>query len=151
MSPAKIGSFPTSAMFDYFQPKRFETFHGKSVYSYLGIKFFKRHLLLTDLILFRARGKSQLDLSSREMEAELERLAWQTRRDETIHVACMIVIAAVALAKGHALSPAQWAGLFAINLYANLYPIFLQRHNRMRLIKLLARLKRAISPRQRKP
>ncbi|WP_141100617.1 glycosyl-4,4'-diaponeurosporenoate acyltransferase CrtO family protein [Roseateles aquatilis] len=127
-------------LFDYFKPKSFETVNGRSVYRYLGIDFFKKHLLLTDLILFRARGKPQFDLNAGGRQKELERLEWQTRRDESIHLAFMGVVAAIALAKGDDLSAGQWIGIFLINLYANVYPIFLQRHNRIRLLKLLAPL-----------
>lgn len=130
-------------MFDYFKPKSFETVNGKSIYRYLGINFFKKHLLLTDLILFRARGKSQLDLNASGRESELERLEWQTRRDESTHIAFMCIIVAIAVAKGDALSPGRWIGIFFINLYANVYPILLQRHNRIRLLKLLAASKSA--------
>nr|AAL24524.1 orf146EGC120 [uncultured bacterium] len=84
-------------MFDYFKPKSFETVNGKSIYRYLGINFFKKKLLLTDLILFRARGKSQFDSNASRRESELERLEWQTRRDESTHIALCAL-----------LSPLRW-------------------------------------------
>lgn len=124
-------------MLDYFKPKSFETINGKSVYRYLGINFFKKRLLLTDLILFRARGKRQFDLNTNGKRREFERLEWQTRRDESIHIVFMCIIAAIAVVKNDVLSLGQWIGIFLINLYANVYPIFLQRHNRIRLLKLL--------------
>ena len=124
-------------MLDYFKPKSFETINGKSVYRYLGINFFKKRLLLTDLILFRARGKRQFDLNTNGKRREFERLEWQTRRDESIHIVFMCIIAAIAGVKNDVLSLGQWIGIFLINLYANVYPIFLQRHNRIRLLKLL--------------
>lgn len=126
-------------MLDYFKPKRFEMLNGKSIHGRFGVDFFKKHLLVTDLILFRARGKKQFDLKAGGRRKELERLEWQTRRDESIHLICMGVIAAMAWTRGHDLTPAQWIGVFLINLYANVYPILLQRHNRIRILKLLAR------------
>lgn len=125
-------------MLDYFKPKSFETVNGKSIYRHLGVNFFKKHLLLTDLILFRVRGKSQFDWNASGRKNELKRLEWQTRRDELIHIVFMCIIAAIAVEKVDGLSLGQWIGIFLINLYANVYPILLQRHNRIRLLRILA-------------
>lgn len=127
-------------MISYFEPKVFEKFRGRSIYSYIGIKFFKRYLLLTDLVLFGFRKRSQINTKNENLKGEIVRLEWQTRRDEIIHLAFMALIFAILIINGRDMSALQWVAVLAINLYVNIYPIFLQRHNRMRLVKLLSSL-----------
>lgn len=122
----------------YFKPKRFEEFRGKSIYEYLGVTFFIKYLLLTDLIMFRLRKKSHISRKN-GIENELRRLEWQTRRDESIHLVSMLVIAGLVIRHSESISSVQWIFIFLINLYANIYPIFVQRHNRIRLRRLLSR------------
>src|SRR5690606_32140306 len=123
-----------------FEPKSFEKLRGRSIYSYIGIKFFKRYLLLTDLILFSFRNKAQLSTKDKSLKDEIIRLEWQTRRDEIIHLVFMALIVVIFIKSGKDMSILQWVAVLTINLYVNIYPIFLQRHNRMRLVKLLTRL-----------
>ena len=127
-------------MLSYFEPKSFEKLRGRSIYSYIGIKFFKRYLLLTDLILFGFRNKAQLSTKDKNLKDEMIRLEWQTRRDEIIHLVFMTLIVVILIKSGKDMSILQWVAVLAINLYVNIYPIFLQRHNRMRLVKLLTHL-----------
>ncbi len=127
-------------MMSYFEPKSFETCRGRSIYHYFGIKFFKRYLLLTDLILFGFRRKAQLSFRDTSLKDEIIRLEWQTRRDEIIHLIFMALIVVILFKSGKDTSIFQWMAVLAINLYVNIYPIFLQRHNRMRLVALLKRL-----------
>lgn len=77
---------------NYFEPKKFEEFRGKSVYEFLGVRFFKKYLLLTDLAMFKLRGRKQISISNRGLAKELERIEWQTRRDEVIHIVFMGII-----------------------------------------------------------
>lgn len=129
-------------MISYFEPKSFERFRGRSIYSYIGIKFFKRYLLLTDLMLFGFRKKVQLNTKDKNLKDEIIRLEWQTRRNEIIHLVCMALIVAILIKSGKDMSILQWMAVHAINLYVNIYPIFVQRHNRMRLVKLLTMKRR---------
>lgn len=128
----------------YFKPKRFEEFRGKTIYEYLGVTFFIKYLLLTDLIMFRLRKKNHIS-SKNGIANELRRLEWQTRRDEVIHLIFMLAIVALAIKQNESISSVQWVLIFFINLYANIYPIFVQRHNRIRLTKLLCRFSSASS------
>lgn len=127
-------------MFSYFKPKFFERFKGSSIYNYVGVNFFKRNLLLTDLVLFRLRNKNQFNSKKEALNSELQRLRWQTFRDETTHLVFLAVQVLYLLVSSVNLFLWQWIFIFIINLYANVYPIFVQRHNRMRYEKLLTRL-----------
>ena len=126
-------------MISFFKPKKFEKIGNRTIYSYLGVKFFKKYLLLTDLIMFRFRKHKQFSSSRDSLTKELERLSWQTRRDESIHIIFMVVIGIYLVVNHQAISMWQWLFIFLINLYANVYPIFVQRHNRSRYERLLTR------------
>lgn len=124
-------------MLKYFEPKKFERWRGKSVYEFLGVKFFKRYLLLTDLAIFRLRGRKQMEVGQGVLKGELQRIEWETKRNEAIHLLFMLLIGFILVLSFPKLSIEQFLGIFAINLYANIYPIFVQRYNRFRIIRLL--------------
>lgn len=127
-------------MASYFRPKRFEEIRGRSIYTFLGVSFFKKYLLLTDLIFFRLRNKKQMDITNKGLLHELKRLEWQTQRDEATHLVFIVLIAVIVLKNWTNISLAQFITIFLLNLYANVFPIFVQRHNRMRLLRVLTKL-----------
>lgn len=124
-------------MISYFKPKKLEHINGKSIYPAIGVRFFKRYILLTDLLMFRLRKKQQLNMAKNELLNELNRLDWQTRRDETIHIFAMAAIAILVAKNYSAYSFASLTIIFFINLYANIYPIFIQRYNRYRILQIM--------------
>jgi len=121
----------------YFEPSKLEQWRGRSIYEFLGVKFFKKHLLPTELLLFRLRGGKAMQGDQGALKAELKRLEWETRRNEVIHLLAMLLIGCLLISRFAQLSVAQFFGIFAINLYLNVYPIFLQRFNRFRIMRLL--------------
>ncbi|AOS46312.1 hypothetical protein Verru16b_03413 [Lacunisphaera limnophila] len=125
---------------DYFEPSKLEQWRGRSVYEFLGIKFFKRYLLFTELLLLRLRGGKAVQGGRGALYSELKRLEWETRRNEVIHLVAMLLIGCLLTVRMAPLTGTQFAGIFAINLYLNVYPIFLQRYNRFRLLRLLREL-----------
>jgi len=76
------------------------------------------------------------------MKAELERLEWETRRNEVIHVLALLLLTCILLVRSPKLSALDFLLLFAINPYVNVYPIFVQRYNRVRLVRLLGKCTR---------
>jgi hypothetical protein len=76
------------------------------------------------------------------LQAQVTRLERDTRRNETIHVLALLLTGGVLALKFPQLSIEQLFGIFAINLYLNVYPIFLQRYNRFRLIRLMGKCTR---------
>lgn len=123
----------------FFKPKHFETIGTKTIYSYLGINFFRKYLLLTDLVMFRFQKKKQFDSTRVNLAKEVKRLYWQTCRDETIHYIFMAVLALYVLINVSVLTSFQIVFVFFINLYTNIYPIFVQRHNRIRYEQFLTK------------
>ena len=125
-------------MHKYFKPSKLEQWRGRSIYEFLGVRFFKRYLLPTELLLFYLRGKKAAMQGGQEvLKAELKRLEWETRRNEVIHLLALLLTGCFLVFRFPQLSIVQFLVIFAINLYLNIYPIFLQRYNRFRITRLL--------------
>jgi len=91
-------------------------------------------------MMFRWRGKKQL-VNDRSGIAELLRnIEWQTRRDEVIHLVFIFLSVVIIWGKYGSISTTGWILFFIVNIYANVYPIFVQRYNRYRVLKLLTRM-----------
>jgi hypothetical protein len=103
----------------------------------LGVRFFKRYLLPTELLVNRLRGGTAMQGGQDELKVELKRLEWETKRNEVIHLLALLLITCILLVKSPQLSAMQILLIFAINLYVNVYPIFVQRYNRLRIVRLL--------------
>jgi glycosyl-4,4'-diaponeurosporenoate acyltransferase len=126
-------------MRSYFEPNRLELSGERSIYEFLGVRFFKRYLLPTDLLVNRLRGGTAMHGGQDVLKVELKRLEWETKRNEVIHLLALLLITCVLLVKSPQLSAMQVLLIFAINLYVNVYPIFVQRYNRLRIVRLLRR------------
>jgi glycosyl-4,4'-diaponeurosporenoate acyltransferase len=111
----------------------------ESLYEALGVKFFKRYLLPTEHLVRHSLGGKALRGDQVHLRADLERLLWETKRNETIHVLGFILFGVVLLVKSKDISIVEWFVFVAVNLYVNVYPILLQRYNRIRLNRLLKR------------
>jgi len=116
---------------------KLEQWRGRSIYELLGVRFFKKYLLPDQLLLFRLRGKKAMQGGQGLLLAELKRLEWETRRNEVIHLLGLLLTAAFLVIKSPQLSIVQSLAIVAINLYVNVYPIFVQRYNRLRITRLL--------------
>jgi hypothetical protein len=116
-----------------------EQWRGRSIYEFLGVRFFKRYLLPDQLLLFRLRGKKAMHGGRGVLKAELKRLERETRRNEVIHWLVLLLTGCFLVFRFPQLSAVQFLLIFAINLYVNLYPIFVQRYNRFRIVRLLGR------------
>ena len=90
-------------------------------------------------MLFKLQGKKQIAEDRKTLKAELKRLEWETKRNEIIHLIFMLLIAIFMINKYPNLSIGQCVVIFIINLYANIYPILVQRYNRARIIGLRKR------------
>jgi hypothetical protein len=126
-------------MHSYFEPKAIERCRGRSIYEFLGVRFFKKYLLPIDLVIFRLRGRRQVPVDRGKLKLALERLEWETKRNEVIHLLFILAVAGIVVAQFSRMSVTQFLWVFGLNLYANVYPIFVQRYNRSRITKLLRR------------
>jgi glycosyl-4,4'-diaponeurosporenoate acyltransferase len=125
----------------YFEPTKLEQWSGRSIYEFLGVRFFKRYLIPDHLLLFRLRSKKQIQGNHRLLEDELKRLEWETKRNEVIHLLAILFIGYILVVKSPQLSIVQALFICTINLYVNVYPIFVQRYNRFRIMRLLEKRK----------
>jgi glycosyl-4,4'-diaponeurosporenoate acyltransferase len=124
-------------MKNYFRPKKFELYHNQTIYEFFGIKFYKKYLPMTGDIARKWRKIIQIKLNKSERINELYRYERQTRNNELRHIITTIGCIGLIFITDRKLSFLDLGFLTSLNLYINIYPIFLQRHNRIRIIKVL--------------
>lgn len=124
----------------YFRPKAFENRQDGKVYEKLGVRFYKKYVP-TGGNYFKERINFRPITNAASKEKGLEWLLSFTRSAEFVHVllfAFTFVVSVSALFRG------EFRGAFVstlINLIVNIYPIMLQRYNRVKIIKVLANIK----------
>ena len=124
-------------MRSYYAPKKFETYRNRTIYEFVGIKWYKKYLPMTGDIARRWRKVKQIKMGRAERIGELQKYERETRRNELRHVVATIGCVGLVFLTGKRLSGFDIVILTFINLSLNIYPIFLQRHNRIRIIKVL--------------
>ena len=121
----------------YFKPKDFEFYRNKTIYEFVGIKLFKKYLPFTGDIARKWRGLIQIKFNKSERTNELYQYELETRKNEIRHIFGTILCVGLIFITDKKLSCFDICFLTLLNLYVNLYPIFLQRYNRIRIIKVL--------------
>ena len=121
----------------YFKPKRFELFRQKTIYDLIGIKTYKKFLPTTGDLMRRWRKIKQIDLSQSDKVTQLHQYEKQTRTYEWRHIIGAILFVLLTMMLERELTLFDWIFLPLLNLYINIYPIFLQRYNRIRIVKVL--------------
>ena len=127
----------TKEMKKYFKPKKIEFYRNQTIYEFIGIKFYKKYLPMTGDIARKWRNIIQIKLNKAGRINELYRYERQTRNNELRHIIATIGCIALIFIADKKLSWLDLVFLTSLNLYLNIYPIFLQRHNRIRIIKVL--------------
>lgn len=123
----------------YFKPKAIEHFGNKTIYDLLGIRFFKRYLPTTGDVMRQFRKLKQIKPTNSNRLNELYRYEKQTREYEWRHLLGIVLFIALTFLIDRKLTGFDWVILPILNLFINVYPIFLQRYNRIRILKLLKR------------
>ena len=121
----------------YFKPKKIEYFRDKTIYDLIGIKIYKKYLPTTGEIVRQKRKIPQIKISNTGKIDELYEYERKTRNYEWRHVIGAIIFIGLTLMLYRKLTIFDWIFLPILNLYLNFYPIFLQRYNRIRIIKVL--------------
>ena len=121
----------------YFSPKTFEFYRDRTIYDLLGIKIYKKYLPTTGDIVRQKRKITQIKISNTGKINELYKYERKTRNYEWRHVIGAIIFVGLTLMLYRKLTIFDWIFLPILNLYLNFYPIFLQRYNRIRIIKVL--------------
>lgn len=121
----------------YFSPKTFELYRDRTIYDLIGIKIYKKYLPTTGDIVRQKRKITQIKISNTGKINELYKYERKTRNYEWRHVMGAIIFIGLTLMLYRKLTIFDWIFLPILNLYINIYPIFLQRYNRIRIIKVL--------------
>lgn len=121
----------------YFQPKRFEYYGQSSIYTWIGITIFKRFVPTTGDIARRVMGITQLRYRREHLASDLDEIENHTRVVETRHWIGMVLFVAIALVVKSEYSVFDYLFVAALFLVVNVYPILLQRHNRIRILNLM--------------
>ncbi len=121
----------------YFKPKNFEFFRDKPIYELIGIKTYKKYLPTTGDIVRKRKKITQIKISRTDKITELYKYEKKTRNYEWRHIIGAIIFILLTFVLNKKLTVFDWVFLPILNLYVNIYPIFLQRYNRIRIIKVL--------------
>lgn len=121
----------------YFSPKTFEFYRDRTIYDLIGIKIYKKYLPTTGDTVRQKRKITQIKISNTGKINALYKYERKTRNYEWRHVMGAIIFIGLTLMLYRKLTIFDWIFLPILNLYINIYPIFLQRYNRIRIIKVL--------------
>lgn len=121
----------------YLQPKKFESFRGRSIYEFIGIKFYKKYLPTSGDLVRKWENKVQLNSRNSTRSTELLQLEKQTRKFEYRHLIGTLLFIMMVFVINKPLNVTDSMFLISLNLYVNIYPILLQRHNRIRILNAL--------------
>ncbi len=124
-------------MKSYFEPKKFEFFGDKTIYDYIGIRWYKKYLPFTGDIARKWKNLIQINLNKSQRIKELYRYEKMTRNYEIRHIIGIILFLVLVFLSNKKLTLFDIVFLTFLNLCVNIYPIFLQRYNRIRIIKFL--------------
>ncbi|GET33718.1 hypothetical protein PbJCM13498_25810 [Prolixibacter bellariivorans] len=132
-----------SIFIKYFRPKKFEYYRDKTIYDLIGIKIYKKYLPTTGDIVRRKRKIKQINLEDSNRYEELYRYERKTRNYEWRHIigAFLFIAFRFLFDSNLRLTVMDVTFLPAMNLYINIYPIFLQRYNRIRILNILKKSK----------
>ena len=123
----------------YFKPKAFERSREDSIYRWIGIKFFKKYLPTSGDIARKIKGLTQIKHNQADRFSEIRKYEHKTRVFEFRHRLGMIVFILILLIYEKSYSLTDYLFVSILFLILNIYPILLQRHNRIRLLNLLRR------------
>lgn len=121
----------------YFKPKKFELYRNKTIYDLIGIRTYKKYLPTTGDIVRKRKNITQIKFGKTSKVNELYKYEKKTRNYEWRHLAGAVIFIFFTLLLDSRFSIFEWILLSMLNLYINIYPIFLQRFNRIRIIKIL--------------
>ena len=124
-------------MKNYFKPKKFEFYRGKTIYECVGIRLYKKYLPTTGDIARRQKNIVQINLGKGKRIKELYKYEKQTRNYELRHIIGFVGFIILIFVIDKKLNLFDFMFLTILNLYINVYPIFLQRYNRIRIIRVL--------------
>lgn len=123
----------------YFAPKRFEHYRRGSIYTWFGVKIFKKFVPTTGDLARKWKGIQQIKMNQQDRFSELLKYELKTRSFELRHWLGMIVFIVLLFVIQKHYSIFDYVFVTVMFLVVNIYPILLQRHNRIRILNVLKR------------
>ncbi len=121
----------------YFKPKTFELYRGKTIYEWVYIQTYKKYLLTISNIIGKRKKITQTKSTKAEKLEALYKYERKTRNYEWRHLLGILLFILLTIIIDKKMTLFDWIFLPILNLYVNVYPIFLQRYNRIRVIRIL--------------
>lgn len=121
----------------YYRPKTFEFYREETIYNFFGIRFYKKYLPSTGDIMRRWRRIKQIEIGQTSKIGELYKYEKKTRNYEWRHLIGNLLFVLLIFIIDRKFTAFDWIFISILNLIVNIYPIFLQRYNRIRIIKIL--------------
>lgn len=121
----------------YFKPKRFEVYQNKTIYDLVGIRTYKKYLPTTGDLARKRQNITQIKTGKAGIIDELYKYERKTRNYEWRHLLGATLFILLVILIDRKLTVFDWIFLSILNLTVNIYPIFLQRYNRIRILKVL--------------
>lgn len=128
----------------YLKPKSWELYGDRPIYELFGIKFYKKYLPTTGDLARKRKNLSQINITNNRInelykyEKKTVRYEWRHLIGAIVYIILFIIVAGYSY-KNFTFFDWSMAIIFnsVLNLGINIYPIFLQRYNRIRIIKIL--------------
>jgi hypothetical protein len=125
----------STALKKYFRPKSWEYIGRSSVYRYLGIRWFKKYLPTSGDWVRRNASERLIKPSGGSPDVALRDYELTTRVHEFRHWLGMLAFIALAFVFDYTVM--DYVVVTVLFLVINVYPILLQRHNRVRIMNAL--------------
>lgn len=125
----------------YFTPTPPERWRRGLLYVLIGIRFFKRYLPTSGDIVTRWRGVRRIPPYNSHTIDDLLVYRRVTKSQELRHLGGGVAMLLISWWSIHYRGKGDWRILILANIVINLYPVFLQRYNRVRLDLLTDRLR----------
>lgn len=123
----------------YFKPRSFELRRNGRIYILLGARIYKKFVPTSGDKITRLRGIDRLKIvKSGGRRQALENYEKQTRKWEWRHLISAILLQSWAVGAEIEFGNHNFVISTLINLFVNLYPIMVQRFNRVRITHILS-------------
>lgn len=125
----------------YFKMRPFELRHKGKIYEQLGARVYKKWVPTSGEVITRFRLINRLKIvETGSRRTALENHEKLTRIWEWRHLLSALFLQSWAIAAGFFLGVEQFYVCSVINIIVNLYPIAVQRYNRVRITLLLKKI-----------
>ena len=124
----------------YFTSRPLELRRNGELYERLGARFYKKYVPTSGDVITRFRKIKRLKITQVGRRQALEEHEILTRKWEWRHLVSAIILQAWAIFAGFSIGAEHFWVSSTINLIVNVYPIFVQRFNRARIVLCLGRM-----------